>query len=197
MKESLSEKRWAEAKRRTSESIFFNSAVQAYSRARSTTPVGEKRSFIFDNKGKDVKFRPDVFRNPVDAINDCMKNFDEQARKNINIIKAAREANGCTITCPNDLNDVKAQFKEHSSTTSGGFYKYSRHAYVREWLGTICIFEVFEEKTGKIGNRFNGFIVDKVLVVYYNKEHKFSKEVVLKCDFWMIKKLHEDSQQVL
>lgn len=176
--------RWEEAKRKAINDAF----VRANEAAKITTDSTKNNLFGIgaNTKGKDVKFKPLVYYNANDAIANCMKEFKQQAAKNIDIIKTSRETKGQRLAVKADLKDVLGEFHEGkrnvmlSQASSVTFY-----TYIKEFCGYLCYFEVTESYYGAGSMKRRGYLVEKVSVIYYQKNGVgLSKEVILKVPFW-------------
>ena len=188
-KKPLHEIRLEEAKRRTMENKFKIASAEA----KSSMPINEKDEFFGTNnetKGKNIKFKPNVFYNPQDALADCMKKYKDQASENINKIKEAREAKGQRLTTVADLKDVLGEYHECKRPIKiGPVSTVTFHIYIRAWCGTICVFELSEANYGAREMRRRGYVIEKVSVVYYQKNGVgMSKELILKQPFISIPK---------
>ena len=161
-KESLHDKRWREMKKESSDRSF------KMAREAAVASLPKKDNLHGDSKGKGLKFKPLVYYTAQDALQHCMKDFEDQASKNIDIIKATRETKGQKLTTKSDLKMVVGNFHEGKRMIKTGiFVPVYMYVFIREWCGSICIFEIAESDygTGKMKRR--GYTVEKVSVVYY------------------------------
>lgn len=160
---SLHDRRWNKMKKDSSNKSFEKAAEAA-----SMATGGKKDNLHGDAKGKDLKFKPLVYYNAQDALQHCMKDFEDQASKNIKLIKATRETKGQKLTTKTDLKNVIGNFHEGKRMIKTGmFFPVYIYVFIKEWCGSICIFEIYESDygTGKMKRR--GYTVEKVSVVYY------------------------------
>ena len=175
-KESLHDKRWREMKKESSDRSF------KMAREAAVASLPKKDNLHGDSKGKDLKFKPLVYYTAQDALQHCMKDFEDQASKNIDIIKATRETKGQKLTTKSDLKMVVGNFHEGKRMIKTGiFVPVYMYVFIREWCGSICIFEIAESDygTGKMKRR--GYTVEKVSVVYYQSNGVgMGKEQILK-----------------
>lgn len=188
-KKPLHEIRYEEAMRRS----FKNKFKIASAEAKSSIPAKDKDELFGTNnetKGKTIKFKPDVKYNPQDALSECMKKFKDQASKNIELIKNSREAKGQKLTTKSDLKDVLGEYHEGRRPVKvGPISTVVFHVYIREWCGTICVFELSEANYGAREMKRRGYVVEKVSVVYYQKNGVgMGKELVLKQPFATVPK---------
>lgn len=176
--------RWEEAKRKAITDAF----TRANEAAKITTDAAKKDLFgIGSNvKGKDIKFKPLVYYNANDAISNCMNEFRQQAAKNIDIIKANRESKGQKLAVKSDIKDVLGEFhegKKNVMLSPGSTVTF--YTYIKEFCGYLCYFEVTESYYGIGQMKRRGYLVEKVSVIYYQKNGVgLSKEVILKVPFW-------------
>ena len=175
-KESLHDKRWREMKKESSDRSF------RMAREAAIASLPKKDNLHGDSKGKDLKFKPLVYYTAQDALQHCMKDFEDQASKNIDIIKATRETKGQKLTTKSDLKMVIGNFHEGKRMIKTGiFVPVYMYVFIKEWCGSICIFEIAESDygTGKMKRR--GYTVEKVSVVYYQSNGVgMGKEQILK-----------------
>lgn len=183
-KKPLHEIRYEESKRRAIENKL-KLASQSIEAKLSIKETNEMFGTNNETKGKEIKFKPNVFYNPQDALSDCMKKFKEQASKNIDKIREAREAKGQKLTTKADLKDVLGEYHEGRRPVKiGPLSTIVFHVYIKEWCGTICVFELSESNFGAKEMRRRGYVVEKVSVVYYQKNGiGMSKELILKQPF--------------
>ena len=206
-KRPLHERRWAEAKRKAADisfakaaeklNISLNHEIRKEGETDSVPDISvEAASNNFgpngNTKGKNTKFKPLVYYNAPDALSNCMKQFKDQASKNIEIIKEAREAKGQRLAVSTDMKDVVGEFHEGVGSINIGEVPVSNvkmHAYIRQWLGYICYFEIVESDYGFGSMKRRGYCVEKVSVVYFQKNGVgMGKEVILKMPFFSIPK---------
>lgn len=195
-KKSLHEIRYEEAKRRA----FDNKFKIASQEAKSSISINGKNDFFGtnnDTKGKTIKFKPNVFYNAQDALSDCMKKFKDQASENIRLIKESREAKGQKLTTKADLKDVLGEYHEGRRPVKiGPVTTVVFHVYIKEWCGAICVFELSEANYGAREMKRRGYVVEKVSVVYYQKNGVgMSKELILKQPFASIPKHPEKTKE--
>lgn len=175
-------RRLEEAKRKAIDDAF----VRANEAAKITTDSKNNLFGIGESKGKDVKFKPLVYYNANDALSNCMKLFKQQASKNIDIIKANREAKGQRLAVKADLKDVLGEFHEGKRNVNVGLSStVTFYTFIKEFCGYLCFFEVTESYYGAGQMKRRGYLVEKVSVIYYQKNGiGLNKEVILKVPFF-------------
>lgn len=153
-----------------------------------------------ESKGKDVYIKPLVYYNMQDCLHNVLTepDFVEKAKKNIGIIKAARESKGQKLATVADSKDILSEFQDEKTTTPTGLgEKVTFHKFVKEWLGYLCQFEIKEQPVGFGQTKRNGFTISKVSVIYYGKNGiKLSKEIILRISFWMWNKTKKPDANV-
>lgn len=201
-KRPLHERRWDEAKKKASNESFKKAAESAgiilgdqlYDNRDGEDSVpdisyestGPKNDMFGgkDNaatKGKNTKFRPLVYYNSQEALTKCMSEFKDQAKKNIDLIREAREAKGQRLATKLDLKDVLGEFHEGKRSIFLGISSVAYHVFIREWCGAICYFEMSEKNYGIGSMKRRGYNIEKVSVVYYQKNGVgLAKEIILK-----------------
>jgi len=200
-KRPLHERRWAEAKRKAADDSFRRAAESAGiilgdqlygSDGEDSVPdISSESSLpkddLFGNndnsatKGKDTKFRPLVYYTEQEALKKVMDEFKDQAKKNIDLIREAREAKGQRIATKLDLKDVMGEFHEGKRSIFLGISSVAYKVFIREWCGAICIFDMLERYYGTGQMKRRGYIIEKVSVVYYQKNGVgLAKEIILK-----------------
>lgn len=185
---SLHEQRWAEAKRKAAEAKF-NQARESFGYeddSEDSVPDMSRESAsqnVHDTqtKGKTTKFRPLVYYNSNEALNKCMSEFKDQAKENIDLIREAREAKGQRLATKLDMKDVMGEFHEGKRSIFLGISSVAYHVFIREWCGAICYFEMSEKNYGTGSMKRRGYNIEKVSVVYYQKNGVgLAKEIILK-----------------
>ena len=203
-KRPLHERRWAEAKKKAAEAsikktaeslgISLESEIHEENESDSVPEISTEADSqgLANVKGKNTKFKALVFYNATDALSNCMKQFKDQAQKNIDVIRTAREARGQRLATKADMKDVVGEFHEGTRNVTIGPVPVSTvklHAYIREWCGAICYFEISESDYGAGSMKRRGYNVEKVSVVYFQKNGVgMSKEIILKQPFWTVPK---------
>ena len=201
---SLHERRWDNAKKKASDILYKRAAEAAgveqtqqadkydYDEILKATesvtiPSDDARN---ETKGKNTKFRPLVYYTVNDALNNCMKQYKDQAKQNIELIKANKESKGQRLAVKADLKDVLGQFSEgRRAVKIGPVSSVAFHIFVREWCGYICYFEISEANYGVKEMKRRGYNVEKVSVIYYQKNGVgLNKELILKQPFMTVQK---------
>ena len=197
----LHERRWAEAKKKA-ELAKFKAAesssadeTEEYSyddliRATEGVSIPSSQNFGDSTAGKNMKFRPLVYYTVSDALNNCLKDFKDQAKANIDLVKTAREAKGQRLATKADLSDVLGEFREgRRNIKIGPIESVAFHILIREWCGVLCYFELSEANYGVKEMKRRGYVVEKVSVIYYQKNGVgLGKELILKQPFNTIPK---------
>ncbi len=183
---SLHEKRWEDM-------IQKNNKIRHDEIVKSVEGFGNKPSI----DKKDTYFKSLVYYNPQDCLSHCMKDHKEKAKANIEKLKAAKEANGQKLTTKSDLKNVVGEFHEGSKKfpvdlTSSVVLR----TFIREWCGTICIFDMCESNYGRGKMKRRGYEIIKVWAVYYRKNGVgLSKEIILQERFTYKPEIAKDAAE--
>jgi len=177
-KKPLHEQRWEESKMKNSLNALDKS-IEAYMKDSS-------KNSLINNNGKDLKIKPLIYYNLNDCVSKSLGDSDivEKGKKNIDIVRTKVESKGGRLAENKDLKGCIGEFQT-SKTVKVGIDQWKFHNVVKQWNGTICIFEILERKFGSGNMRRNGFVLNKGYVIFHGKEGvKLHKELILNHAFW-------------